>query len=131
MNKIRIPTLRIDGSVTGRRRDDAVANFSSEGGPRVLLLNTWVAASITLDAWCDEMFVLDETFVEDDQVQLRGRIDNRGERVAVRVFHYIRTKDTIDQTIAEDNLSQAQMQDQLLDGRRGIEIAQRLLGRKT
>jgi SNF2 family DNA or RNA helicase len=129
LNSGRIPTLRIDGSVTGAARRAAVDDFSSEGGARVLLLNTYVAQSITLDAFCDEMFILDETFVEDDQNQLRWRIDNRGARVAVRVFHYLRTKDTIDQRIADDNLDQAAMQDQLLDGRRGIEVAKRLLGR--
>ena len=129
LNASRIETLKITGAVTGRARDAAVAAFSAPGGARVLLLNTAVASSITLDAWCDEMFILDETFVEDDQVQLRWRIDNRGARIAVRVFHYLRTRGTIDERIAEDNLSQAAMQDQLLDGRRGLEVARRLLGR--
>jgi len=129
LNSKRIATLRIDGSVTGGDRDAAVAAFSSEGGARVLLLNTGVAQSIDLDAWCDEMFIVDETFVEDDQNQLRWRIDNRGQRVAVRVYHYLRTEGTIDERIAEDNLDQAAMQNELLDGRRGLEVAKRLLGR--
>ena len=127
-----IKHLMITGDVTGERRGNAVALFQSYGDPhRVMLLNTKAGGvSIDLDAWCDEMFILDETDVEDEMEQVRGRINNRGERVAPRTFHYVRTADTIQERMADKALRQALMQHQLLDGRRGLELAARLLGRQ-
>jgi SNF2 family DNA or RNA helicase len=121
--------LKITGDVTGRRRDDAVREFRGEGGSPLLLLQHDSGVSITLDEHCDEMFILDEDWIEDVMVQLRGRIDNRGRRIAPRTFHYLRTRDTIDEKMAENNLAQASVANQLLDGRRGVDVARRLLGR--
>jgi SNF2 family DNA or RNA helicase len=129
LNKIGITTAKVTGSVTGKKRDEAVRAFDQdEDGPRVMLINTKAGGvSIDLDTYCDEMFILDETFVEDDQTQLRGRIDNRKGEVRPRTFHYIRTLGTIEQGLAETNIGQANMQAELMDGRRGIEIALRIL----
>lgn len=131
LNHAGIATVKITGEVTGRHRDNAVAGFQEKQGPRVMLLNTTAGGvSIDLDAWCDEMFILDETFVEDEMVQVRGRINNRGERVAPRTFHYLRSVGTIEERMADENLRQALMQHELLDGRRGLEMAARLMGRQ-
>lgn len=126
-----IKHLMLTGEVTGERRGNAIALFQSYGDPhRVMLLNTKAGGvSIDLDAWCDEMFILDETDIEDEMVQVRGRINNRGERVAPRTFHYVRTADTIQERMADKTLRQALMQHELLDGRRGMELAARLMGR--
>lgn len=128
--KSRISSLRIDGSVSGNNRQKIIRQFNNEADKtnRVLLLNSKAGGeSIDLDAWCDEMVILDETFIADDQVQLEGRINNRSGRVAPRTWWYVRTKDTIDQAVAEQNYRQHNLQHLLLDGRRGVELALHLI----
>jgi SNF2 family DNA or RNA helicase len=129
LHKANIPTLKITGAITGARRTAAVKQFDeSPDGPRVMLINTKAGGvSIDLDTYCDEMFILDETFVDDDQVQLRGRIDNRKGEVRLRTYHYIRTIGTIEQAIAENNIDQAAMTALLLDIRRGAKVNLRML----
>ena len=133
LNRMHIPTLKITGAVTGTKRTDAVELFQSEDKRnRVMLIQTVTGgASIELDAWCDEMVILDETFVADDQVQLEGRINNRSGRVAPRLWWYVRTADTIQQKIAESNMEQHTLQHNLLDGRRGVKTALHLLRGKS
>jgi SNF2 family DNA or RNA helicase len=84
--------------------------------------------SITLDQYCDEMFILDETWITDDQTQLEGRIDNRGQINRPRTFHYIITANTIEESIAKSNRTQAEIANLLLDKRRGVENALKLIG---
>lgn len=125
-----IKTIKITGAVSNKQRAAAQRDFESPGGARVLLINVQAGGvAITLDRYCDEMFILDETWVRDEMVQLEGRIDNRKveERVAPRTYHYIRTRDTVEQAIAESGLSQDEIQAALLDTRRGVEFARRLL----
>ena len=128
----KIPCALLAGSTSQKRRDLIQKVFQSrESEVRVLLLQTQTGGeSIELDAWCDEMVICDETWVADDQVQLEGRINNRSGRVAPRTWWYLRTADTIDQRIGELNFGQHDLQHQLLDGRRGVEVALHLLGRK-
>lgn len=124
-----IATLKITGSVSGKKRDEAVSSFQQDpDGPRVLLVNTLAGGTaLTLDAMCDEMFILDETWTRDDQFQLEGRIRNRDveKRVAVRTYHYIRTRDTIEEEIANSGLTQDEFQKTLLDRSRGLKIKKR------
>lgn len=130
--EMKVPTLEITGDVTGTKRDMAVQSFQSPGGPKILLLNTKAGgASLTLDRYCDEMFVMDETWIHDDQVQLMGRIDNRGERIATRIIHFFRAKETIDERIAIGNDDQNEMQSMILDSRRGDAYALRLIKRSA
>lgn len=121
---------KITGKITGKARDAVAHGFqNSYSGPRVLLLNTYAGGvSLDLDHYCDEMFIMDETFVADDQEQLEGRIDNRSGRVANRTFWYVRTEDTIEEQIAKTNIGQDELQKDLLDRRRGAQAAERLLG---
>src|SRR5690606_30639962 len=92
------------------------------------LINTTAGGvSIDLDAWCDEMFILDETWIRDQQVQLEGRIDNRSGRSAPRTYHYIRTEGTLEEYIAKENITQDEMQKQLLDRRRGAKVAEHII----
>lgn len=128
LNSIGIPSLKITGAVTGAKRAEAVRSFQEDpDGPRVMVLNTQAGGeSITLDKYCDTIFVLDETFVADDQVQLHGRIDNRSvsaEEAVPRQYIYIHTKDTIEEGIAMSNISQLEMEHNLLDRRRMTEMA--------
>jgi hypothetical protein len=73
------------------------------------------------------MVILDETFVADDQVQGEGRINNRSGRVSPRTWWYLRTANTIEQSIAEGNWMQHDLQHKLLDGRRGVQTALHLI----
>ncbi len=124
-----VQVLMITGAVTGRKRANAVESFRSATGPRLLLLNTQAGGtSLTLDEMCDEMFVLDETWIQDDQDQLYARINNRGTDVRPRTIYLIRTKDTVEEGIALRNIEQKNMQHQILDGRRGVKLALELMG---
>lgn len=130
--KVGIECMKITGSVTGAKRTAAVKAFQNKDDDRrVLLINTLAGgAALTLDAWCDEMFILDETWVRDEQIQLEGRIRNRDveKRVAVRTYHYIRTRGTIEEEIAESGLTQDEFQKTLLDRSRGVKLRKREIG---
>ena len=129
LNRKHINTLKITGSITGTRRTNAVTQFQSKDeSVRVMLIQTQTGGvAIDLDAWCDEMVILDETWIADDQVQLEGRINNRSGRVSPRLWHYVRVAETIQQKIAETNYAQHSMQHKLLDGRRGVKLALHLI----
>jgi hypothetical protein len=128
-----IPTLSITGAVTGRARNKAEESFQNDpDGPRILFCQTVTGGvSLTLDQHCDVMYILDETWKEDDQTQLMGRINNRQGEIRPRWFYYIRTADTVEESIGSDNVNQANLQAQILDRRRGVEIALRLLNRES
>ncbi len=123
-----IECMKITGSVTSKKRDQAKIDWQEDDSPtakRVLLINTKAGGtSLTLDAMCDEMFVLDETWVDDDQFQLEGRIRNREveKRVATRSYHYIRTVGTIEEEIAKSGLTQNEFQKKILDRGRGFNV---------
>lgn len=124
-----IATLAIHGKVVGKARTAAQHSFQNDpDGPRILLLHTKTGGkSLTLDKYCDEMFILDETWVHDDQVQVMGRINNRGEEIRPRFYYFLRTKNTVEERIATRNDNQADMQATLLDRRRGKDFAVSLL----
>jgi len=130
LTKSKIKTLRLTGLTTGLERSRIVDNFqNNKKGIRVLVMNTRAGGeSITLDQYCDEMFILDETWIADDQTQLEGRIDNRGQINRPRTFHYIITANTIEEAIAKSNRTQAEIANLLLDKRRGVENALKLIG---
>lgn len=129
LNKAGIKTLKITGDVSGTRRTKAQEQFqSNDTTVRVILLQTKTGGvALDLDAWCDEMVVIDETYVADDQVQLEGRTNNRSGRIAPRTWWYLLCADTIEQSIAEGNYNQHNLQHKLLDGRRGVELALHLI----
>lgn len=135
LNGLGIPTVKVTGAVTGNRRAEAVRSFQDDpDGARVMVLNTQAGGeSITLDKYCDTIFILDETFVADDQVQLHGRIDNRSvasKDAVPRQYIYIHTKDTIEEGIAMSNIDQLQMEHNLLDRRRMQDMAIQFTRRK-
>lgn len=129
LNKAGVATLKITGDVSGKRRTAAQDQFQSDDTTvRVLLIQTVTGGvSIELDAWCDEMIIMDQTWIADDQTQLEGRINNRSGRVAPRTWWYLVTADTIEQSIAEGNWMQNDIQHKLLDKRRGVELALHLI----
>lgn len=129
LNKKGISTYKLTGAASSKKRKTIQDNFQSEDDEvRVCLIQTKTGGvAIELDAWCDEMLILDQTYINDDTTQLVGRIDNRSGRVAPRTYHFIRTLGTIEETLAESNIGQEIVQHNLLDGRRGIEMARKLI----
>lgn len=126
-HKLKVPTLKITGAVTGKNRLAAQERFQAAGGPRIMLLNTMAGGvAIDLDQHCDELFFMDETFIPDDQEQVEDRI-HRVSRIHNVTIHYLYAKGSIDEKIAGANISKDQIQKRILDGRRGVQFALRLL----
>ena len=127
LGKMGIEVLQITGKVKGEQRRNNRRIFQSAGGPRVLMLNTQAGgSSLTLDA-ADDMVILDETWDPDDQEQLEDRID-RLSRIHTRNYWYVRSKGTIEESIAMQNMSKDMIQKSLLDGWRGVALAKQILG---
>lgn len=125
--KMGVPILRITGEVSTAKRLAAQQSFQGEGGPRLILINTMAGGvAIDLDEHCDELFFLDETFVPDDQEQVEDRI-HRVSRMHQVTIHYLYARGSIDEAIATSNVSKDEIQKKVLDGRRGVEFALRLL----
>jgi SNF2 family DNA or RNA helicase len=75
------------------------------------------------------MIILDETWVPDDQEQVEDRIHriSRKEGRAPATYWYPRSRGTIDEMIAANNLTKDLLQKKLLDGRRGVTFAKQIL----
>jgi SNF2 family DNA or RNA helicase len=125
--KYNIPSLIITGAENTTRRREAKTQFQAPGGPRLFFLNTISGGtSLTLDA-ADDMIVVDETWVPDDQSQLEDRIHRVSRPDHQATYWYLRSRGTIEEQIARANLGADSLQRQLMDGRRGVQIARRLL----
>lgn len=122
-----VDVLKITGSVSPKKRLEAQNAFQAKGGVRIILINTMAGGvAIDLDQHCDELFFMDETFVPDDQEQVEDRI-HRVSRIHQVTIHYFYSRGSIDEAIALSNVSKDEVQKKILDGRRGVEFALRLL----
>jgi SNF2 family DNA or RNA helicase len=118
---INVPTLKITGAVREKDRVAVTEDFQSEGGPRVLLMNTTAGGvSITLDAYCDELVIIDETWVPDDQEQLEDRI-HRVSRMHQVTIYRLFAAGSIDERIHARTIEKDTVQKAVLDGRRGVD----------
>lgn len=122
----------ITGNVSATNRAKAQREFQAPDGPRVMLLNTTAGGtSLTLDR-ARAVIIIDETWVDDDQKQVEARItatnDETG-KVAPTVY-YLKSRGTIDEGIARNNLDAASLIRTVMDGRRGVEAMRRLLDGK-
>jgi SNF2 family DNA or RNA helicase len=125
--RLKVPTLKITGSVTPANRLKAQNIFQAAGGPRIMLINTMAGGvAIDLDQHCDELFFMDETFIPDDQEQVEDRI-HRVSRIHRVTIHYLYARGSIDESIAHSNVGKDEIQKKILDGRRGVKFALRLL----
>jgi hypothetical protein len=120
----------VTGRVTGPARRTAIDAFNDPKDPiSLMFLNTKAGGSaITLDA-ADEMVILDETWIPDDQEQVEGRNDNRRpeEKIVQRRYRYLRSLGSVDQGIAVVNWLRGTTSAEILDGRRGVNIAKEIL----
>ena len=126
MEKKGIDTVRITGQVGGDDRAEAVREFQSDDGAKVMLLNTLAGGvALTLDR-ADDLVILDETFIPDDQEQVEDRIHrvSRNHKVTI---HYLRTLGTIEESIALKTAERDDLQKRIIDGERGVEYARSLL----
>lgn len=116
----------LTGETKAKDRERLIREFQAEGGPRVFLINTRAGGvAVTLDR-ADDLFILDETWVPDDQEQLEDRI-HRASRIHQVTIYYIRSLGTIDEGIARANIAADDMQKSLMDGKRGVDIARKLV----
>ncbi len=123
-----VPILQLTGETSTRERRLAKATFQAPGGPRVFLLNTMAGGtSLTLDA-ADDMIFIDETWVPDDQTQVEDRIHRVSRTDHDATYWYLRSRGTIDERIAMRTAEKDNVQRKLMDGRRGIDYAKKLLG---
>lgn len=127
LTKYKIPAHILHGGTSNAARRQAKTEFQAPGGPRVFLLNTIAGGvSLTLDA-ADDMIVLDETWVPDDQEQVEDRIHRIGRPDHQATYWYVRSRGTIEEHIARVTTGKDDIQKRLMDGRRGVDYAKRLL----
>src|SRR5262245_41507989 len=127
LGTIDVEYMMITGEVSEHQRLLVTQAWQSEGGARVLLINTKAGGvSITLDAYCSELIEIDETWVPDDQEQLEDRIHRVSRIHQVTIFR-LSTAGTIDERIRQITDNKEEVQKTLLDGRRGVAFAKLLL----
>lgn len=128
LDKLQIETGMVYGrSKTANRAD--MERFQDPTDPmRVLLINTKSGGTaITLDI-ANEMVVMDETWIPDDMDQLERRIDRvAGDNKTGCQYWYVRSRGTVEEHIATLNTDRRNVQGELLDGRRGVSLARRLV----
>lgn len=123
---IGIKSHLLTGETSTKRRQEMVKEFQESGGPRVFILNTKAGGvSLTLDA-ADDVVILDEFGDPDAQEQVEDRA-HRASRMHQVFIHYVRSLDTIEEDIALDVGTKEGIQKAMLDGRRGVEFAKKML----
>jgi SNF2 family DNA or RNA helicase len=129
LEAIGIKAHLLTGEVSPNKRKVLVTEFQGLGGPRVFILNTKAGGvSLTLDA-ADDVVILDETWNPDDQEQVEDRA-HRASRMHSVTIHYVRSLGTIEEEIAVEIGEREGVQKAILDGRRGVDYAKKLLGVK-
>lgn len=130
LEKKGIKTLKVSGGVSAKERERAAKLFQTDEGPQVFLLNTNAGGvALTLDR-ADDIVILDETFIPDDQEQVEDRV-HRVSRIHNVTIHYLRSKGTIEESIARTTFGRDRIQKQILDGERGIDYAKKILLTKS
>lgn len=119
--------LRVQGiaadSLTGATKDSGplLRRFSSDDSEPYVIVMTTQTGGISLNMErAGSVHILDETWNPDDQEQLEDRGD-RGSRTTPLVCLYYRTKDTIQETIAQVTQGKAVTNANVLDVRRQVQ----------
>lgn len=95
---------------------------------RVLLLTTTAGGvSLTLDA-ADDLVELDETWNPADQEQLEDRLHRLSRMHQVTIWR-VRSKDTIEESIAKTNMFHDANIKDIIDGQRGVQVFRELVNR--
>lgn len=117
-------------TITGKTKDALreMNLFQNDDRFRLCFINTMAGGvSITLDA-ADDVVLLDETWVPDDQEQVEDRVHRASNVVHQVDVWYIRTKETVEETIANVNEVKGLGNHVVLDAQRGLEFARSVRG---
>jgi SNF2 family DNA or RNA helicase len=116
-NECGIETVKITGKVSQARRTEIAKAFQEEGGPRVMVVTTTAGGvALTLDRASTVIFT-DETWDPDDQEQAEDRA-HRASRLHQVTCYYLRSKNTIQEYIANLVEGKAITNREILDLRR-------------
>jgi SNF2 family DNA or RNA helicase len=116
LNSIGIKAEMITGDTKEKERNAIKRRFQDErtkDSPRVLLLVTTAAVSLTLDR-ADTVHIMDETWNPDDQEQLEDRI-HRASRIHQVTCYYYRSIKTLEQYIQDVTDGKLNVNRRLLD----------------
>jgi SNF2 family DNA or RNA helicase len=120
----------LTGATSDKRRAAITKDFQEHDDVRVFFINTTAGGvSITLDS-ADDIVLMDETWVPDEQEQVEDRV-HRASNVTHNVdVWYVRSKDTIEEGIAQTNAGKALANHVVLDAQRGLKFAAERFGVK-
>lgn len=112
----------LTGKTSQKRRTEMVTKFQETDEIQVFMLNTKAGGTaLTLDA-ADYLVFLDETSIPDNQIQAEDRIHRASRNHNVTIY-VLRTLGTIEEEVAFVAAARQDVQQYLLDGARGVEVA--------
>lgn len=118
----------LTGEITGAKRAAVIEEFNRPVGtdsPHVMFLNVKAGGvAITIDS-ADDMVMLDEADA-DAMIQVEDRIHRVSKPRPVR-YHYLRSEGTVDIGIALANAESKSQTGRLMDERRGVSYARRVM----
>jgi SNF2 family DNA or RNA helicase len=116
------------GKTNDRERARIKAEFQSDSGEMVILLNTHAGGvSLTLDA-ADDVVIADQTFIPDEQEQVEDRAHRVSRNHNVTIWN-LASLGTIDETIAQLNVERGEAISSILDSQRGVTYAKTLVSK--
>lgn len=127
--KLGIMSHRITGSVTGEKREAVIRDWqiSKRSSRRVLLMTTTAGGTgLTLDAFCDDLVTLDDTWDVSAMEQLEDRV-HRLSRIHQVTIWNLRSRGTLEEGIANNNAKRDASIKEIIDGSRGIEFAKKIM----
>lgn len=121
---LEIPHAILTGETNARDRSIAVKEFQDSENPcRVFLLNTIAGGvALTLDQ-ADDVVICDETFNPDDQLQVEDRAHRLSRTDHQVTIWYLRTRDTIEESIGTTTAEREATCRNIADGMRGVNIS--------
>lgn len=116
----------ITGKTPADRRRGIIDRFNTGDGPDIMMLNVKAGGTaITLDT-ADRMIFVSETRIPDQQQQAEDRI-HRVSNPRQCMYYYLRSLGTVDVGTALINVELKRASHRLLDGRRGVAYARRVM----
>lgn len=130
LTRLGIRSFMLTGNTKDSDRVRFVEQFQSRPDVRVFLINTTAGGvSITLDA-ADDIVIMDETWVPDEQEQVEDRV-HRASNIEHQVdVWYVRSKDTVEERIANVNIEKGKSNHVVLDAQRGLAFARQIMKEK-
>jgi SNF2 family DNA or RNA helicase len=121
-----IKSMKLTGAVQGNRRADMIDRFNDPSeAPHILFLQHKTGGvAITIDS-ADKMVLLDEAD-PDTMIQVEDRIHRVSNPRPVE-YYYLRSEETVEVGISMVNAQRGKDSRRLLDERRGVEFARRVL----